>query len=97
MATARATFAMGCFWSPDARFGSAPGVLGTQVGYTGGQHPDPTYRSLGDHTGSVQVEYDPQRIGYEALLHIFWSGHNPAKPVWEKLLSLVKKSLDSAD
>jgi peptide-methionine (S)-S-oxide reductase len=82
MAVSTATFAMGCFWSPDARFGSTPGVLRTQVGYTGGQHPDPTYHHLGDHTESVQLEYDPQRISYPQLLAIFWNGHNPFKPVW---------------
>jgi methionine-S-sulfoxide reductase len=82
MAVSTATFAMGCFWSPDARFGSTPGVLRTQVGYTGGRFPDPTYKHLGDHTESVQIEYDPQRISYPQLLTIFWHGHNPLKPVW---------------
>ena len=31
-----ATFGMGCFWGPEARFGSLPGVLRTRVGYAGG-------------------------------------------------------------
>jgi peptide-methionine (S)-S-oxide reductase len=52
--TKTATFAMGCFWSPEARFGSTPGVLRTRVGYTGGQLPSPTYAKLGDHTETVQ-------------------------------------------
>jgi methionine-S-sulfoxide reductase len=82
MSTMSATFAMGCFWSPDARFGSTPGVLRTRVGYTGGTQPDPTYKKLGDHTESVQVDFDAQRISYVQLLNIFWTGHNPMKPVW---------------
>lgn len=82
MSTTTATFAMGCFWSPDARFGSTRGVVATRVGYTGGQKSDPTYRSLGDHTESVQVDFDPRQVSYADLLHIFWVGHNPAKPVW---------------
>jgi len=82
MPTKTATFAMGCFWSPDARFGSIPGVLRTRVGYTGGQLPDPSYSKLGDHTETVQLDYDPARLSYEELLQVFWTGHNPAKPVW---------------
>lgn len=82
MNTASATFAMGCFWSPDARFGSIRGVVRTRVGYAGGTRPDPTYERLGDHTECVQVDYDLERISYAQLLQIFWTGHNPAKPVW---------------
>jgi peptide-methionine (S)-S-oxide reductase len=25
----------------------------------------------------VQIDYDPDRISYEALLEVFWSAHNP--------------------
>lgn len=73
---------MGCFWSPEALFGSTRGVLCTRVGYAGGQLPEPTYKRLGDHTESVQLDYDPEQISFAELLQLFWSGHNPAKPVW---------------
>jgi len=76
-ATETATFGMGCFWGPDARFGSLDGVVRTRVGYAGGTKPDPSYYSLGDHTEVVQVEYDPDRVGYEHLLDVFWANHNP--------------------
>jgi peptide methionine sulfoxide reductase MsrA len=33
---------------------------------------------MGDHTETVQVDYDPGRISYERLLEIFWESHNPA-------------------
>src|SRR4051794_12101399 len=39
--------------------------------------PHPTYYFLGDHTESIQVEYDPTRTSYEDLLKVFWSSHNP--------------------
>src|SRR2546423_13793828 len=39
-----ATFALGCFWCPDAKFGVIPGVVRTRVGYTGGTLQDPSYR-----------------------------------------------------
>jgi len=75
--TETATFGMGCFWGPDARFGAMDGVVRTRVGYAGGTEPNPSYYSLGDHTEVVQVEYDPDRLGYEELLDAFWSNHNP--------------------
>lgn len=37
---------------------------------------NPTYRSLGDHTESVQLEFDPSRITYDELLNIFWNNHD---------------------
>jgi len=54
-------------------------VTRTRVGYTGGTKADPTYYSLGDHTESLQVDYDPQRISYSQLLDIFWASHDPAE------------------
>ncbi|MDS0259386.1 peptide-methionine (S)-S-oxide reductase [Haloarcula sp. S1CR25-12] len=75
--TATATFGMGCFWGPDARFGAMDGVVRTRVGYAGGTEPEPSYYSLGDHTEVVQVEYDPEMLEYDALLNAFWANHSP--------------------
>jgi peptide-methionine (S)-S-oxide reductase len=50
------------------------------VGYAGGRRPDPTYRHIGDHTETVQVDYDPKRITFEQLLDIFWKSHTPTSP-----------------
>jgi peptide-methionine (S)-S-oxide reductase len=49
------------------------------VGYTGGTQPDPTYRRLGDHTESFQIDYDPTRISYETLLGYFWKEIDPTE------------------
>ena len=76
-ATETATFGLGCFWGPDARFGAMAGVVRTRVGYAGGSTPEPTYHSLGDHTEVVQVEYDPTVLSYADLLDVFWSAHDP--------------------
>jgi methionine-S-sulfoxide reductase len=54
------------------------------VGYSGGASPNPTYRSLGDHTESVQIDFDPAKISYEQLLDVFWSGHDPSGRSWSK-------------
>ncbi len=47
------------------------------MGYAGGRQPDPTYRRLGDHTETIQIDFDPARIAYDALLTLFWQNHNP--------------------
>jgi len=55
-------------------------VLRTRVGYTGGERQDPTYHALGDHSEAIQIDYDPERIGYDDLLEIFWRSHDPGRP-----------------
>ena len=52
-------------------------MIRTRVGYAGGLQADPEYRSMGDHTETVQVDYDPSRISYSQLLEIFWQSHTP--------------------
>ena len=52
-------------------------MLRTRVGYAGGKKESPTYRSIGDHTEAVQLDYDPRVISYEELLRIFWDSHEP--------------------
>jgi peptide-methionine (S)-S-oxide reductase len=45
---------------------------------------NPTYHSLGDHSETIQIEYDPEQISYEELLDIFWSAHNPTARPWSR-------------
>jgi len=59
-------------------------VVRTRVGYAGGTTENPTYRNLGDHTETIQIEYDPARISYEELLSIFWSSHSPTAQPWSR-------------
>jgi methionine-S-sulfoxide reductase len=72
-----ATFALGCFWGPDALFGGLDGVIRTRVGYAGGDKDNPTYRDLGNHTETIQIDYDPGQISYDDLLKFFWKNHDP--------------------
>lgn len=72
-----ATFALGWFWGPDAQFGSIKGVISTRVGYAGGTTKNPSYYNLGDHTETIEINYDPNIISYRELLNIFWNLHNP--------------------
>jgi len=77
----KATFAAGCFWGVEAEFRQIKGVVSTQVGYTGGRTPNPSYEDVcTDRTGhaeAVEVTYDPSRVKYEDLLHVFWTNHDP--------------------
>ena len=58
------------------------GVVRTRVGYAGGKKPHPTYHDLGDHTETIQIDYDPDRISYGQLLDVFWSSHDPTSRSW---------------
>lgn len=78
------TCAVGCFWGPDCRFGAMKGVVRTRVGYAGGTTPNPTYRNIGDHIETIQIDYDPERITYRQMLDMFWKSHNPARTVWKR-------------
>ena len=79
----KATFGAGCFWGVEAAYRQVKGVVSTAVGYTGGTLDNPSYRDVcTDRTGHaevVEVTYDPARVSYEDLLHVFWDNHNPTQ------------------
>ncbi len=79
-----ATFAAGCFWGVEQRFAALLGVLGTEVGYTGGTTSHPTYEQVCSHTTghaeAVRLKYDPEQISYERLLGAFFGMHDPTTP-----------------
>jgi peptide-methionine (S)-S-oxide reductase len=79
--TATAIFAGGCFWCMEPPFDKIDGVLSTVSGYTSGNKANPTYAEVSagktGHTEAVQITYDPSKVTYEKLLHIFWRNHDP--------------------
>ncbi len=80
-ATAKATFAGGCFWCVESDFDKLDGVISTTSGYTGGNVPNPSYEQVSSHTTghaeAVEVVYDPRKLSYEQLLQHFWHSVDP--------------------
>jgi peptide-methionine (S)-S-oxide reductase len=78
-----AYFALGCFWGAERLFWSIDGVYTTAVGYQNGFTPYPTYEEVcsggTSHAESVLVAFDPSRVGYEKLLSVFFSEHDPTQ------------------
>ncbi|MEO1776947.1 MAG: peptide-methionine (S)-S-oxide reductase MsrA [Pseudomonadota bacterium] len=78
-----AVVAMGCFWGAERVFWRQPGVFVTMVGYAGGYTPNPTYREVCSgqtgHTEVVGIVYEPEKIGFEEVLRLFWESHDPTQ------------------
>ena len=72
-----ATLAGGCFWGMEELIRKQPGVLSTEVGYTGGKVANATYQNHEGHAESVQIRFDPGKTSFEALLHFFFKMHDP--------------------
>lgn len=80
-AEAVAVLAGGCFWCVEADFESVPGVIEAVSGYTGGAEPEPTYEAVSrgrtGHLEAVRIRYDPARISYAQILHLFFRSVDP--------------------
>ncbi len=77
----RAIFAGGCFWCMEPPFENIKGVIDVTAGYTGGRTESPTYQEVSSgatgHYEAVEVIYDPQQVGYDQLLKVFWQQIDP--------------------
>ncbi len=81
-ATEVATLAGGCFWGVEEILRTVPGVIDTDVGYTGGWLENPTYHDTHDsksgHAESIRIVFDPSVLSYETLLEQwFFKLHDP--------------------
>ncbi|MGF1923824.1 MAG: peptide-methionine (S)-S-oxide reductase MsrA [Bacteroidia bacterium] len=77
MKTEKAILAGGCFWGVEELFRHQQGVISTEVGYTGGEVPNATYRDHGNHAEGIEIIFDPEKLSYRKLLEYFFQIHDP--------------------
>jgi peptide-methionine (S)-S-oxide reductase len=57
------------------------GVVATEVGYAGGDIPNPNYKlistGLTGYAESIEITFDPQKTSYEKILKFFFTIHDP--------------------
>lgn len=54
------------------------------MGYCGGTKANPTYHSLGDHSESIQIDFDPKVISYAQLVQEALSQGNFGSPAYSR-------------
>lgn len=78
-----ATFGGGCFWCTEACFKELKGVLSVEPGYAGGFVENPTYQQVCEgttgHAEVIRIVYNEEEIGFEKLLEVFWTIHDPTQ------------------
>ncbi len=67
----------GCFWGLEELFRELPGVIDTEVGYTGGSNDNPDYSNHPGHAEALAITYDQDKTTYENILDFFFRIHNP--------------------
>lgn len=71
-------------WGVEGVYERVDGVIRVESGYAGGAKADADYDSVSDgvtkHAEAVRIIYDPARVSYDTLLHIFFSvAHDPTE------------------
>jgi peptide-methionine (S)-S-oxide reductase len=76
----KAILAGGCFWGMEDLIRAQAGVIGTRVGYTGGQTDNPTYKDVSTgktgHAEAIEIIFDNDWTNYETLLRFFFQIHD---------------------
>jgi peptide-methionine (S)-S-oxide reductase len=76
-----AIFAGGCFWCVESDFDKVSGVISTTSGYIGGNAKSANYKRVSaggtGHYEAVKIVYDPGKVTYDRLLHVFWRSVDP--------------------
>lgn len=76
-----AYLAGGCFWGVQDLIRKIPGVIHTEVGYSGGDSADPTYDLVktgrSGHAEAVKIEFDSKKVSFLVILDHFFRLHDP--------------------
>jgi peptide methionine sulfoxide reductase msrA/msrB len=77
-----AVLAGGCFWGMEEILRAVPGVLETDVGYSGGTTASPTYPDVKTgrtgHAEAIRIVFDPKQISFADILeNWFFKMHDP--------------------
>lgn len=79
-----ALFAGGCFWCMEGIFEAQDWVYEAVSGYAWDSQITANYNDVSSgmtqHREVVQVYYNPEKIGYEKLLELFWTQIDPTNP-----------------
>ncbi len=71
----------GCFWGVEELIRKVPGVIDSDVGYTGGTTDHPKYDQVKTgrtgHAEAIRIDFDPKTVTREELLHLFFKLHDP--------------------
>jgi peptide-methionine (S)-S-oxide reductase len=67
----------GCFWGLEDLFRRQPGVIDTEVGYTGGDNENPDYNNHPGHAEAIAITYDTRKTSYSTLLDFYFRIHDP--------------------
>lgn len=71
----------GCFWGMEHYLKQLDGVIGTSVGFMGGDNSQSTYEHVKmgrtGHAEIVEVKYDSDSLSFEDLMIFFFRLHDP--------------------
>lgn len=73
----KAYLAGGCFWGLEELVREQPGVIDTEVGYTGGTNDNPDYQNHPGHAEGLEITYDDTKTSYKKILDYFFRVHDP--------------------
>ncbi len=74
----------GCYWGMEELFRQIPGVVSTEVGFSGGHVVNVSYREVTTgttgHAETLRVDFDAEQVTLAHLLFEFFRIHNPTTP-----------------
>ena len=73
----------GCYWGMEELFRVIPGVVNTQVGFSGGHITNVSYREVTTgttgHAETLMIQFDSEQVSLRHLFFEFFRLHNPTK------------------